>query len=111
MSKDLTEALHELTGIKDDPGRPQLPAPRPRGAAPHATGAALLPGGTGGNGSAPGATLTEKDVTLREYWPNGWRSSDGLFVLPAIKRLALFTDNEDTTIIHFAQPASIEDAP
>lgn len=79
-----------------------LPASRGRGSykAPPAT--------TGGGIASP---LTENVVSsggklmpVREYWPAGMTSSDGLFVLPSIKTLNL-TDAEGSPVqISLANP-------
>lgn len=41
-----------------------------------------------------------------EYWPDGWPSTDGLFVLPAPKR-KVFTDaNGDEAVFMFSDPGA-----
>lgn len=66
------------------------------------------PSGSGGGIAGP---LTEKTVTDgttttpdREYWPGGLASSDGLFVLPAIKTLNLIDANGAAVQIQLANP-------
>lgn len=49
--------------------------------------------------------LVETAATTREYWPQGLRSSDGLFVLPAIKTLNLVDANGAAVQIQLANPA------
>lgn len=58
---------------------------------------------TGGGIASP---LSETDYTVREYWPKGLLSSDGLFNIPALKTLKM-TDNDGAEVIlNFAQPVT-----
>lgn len=57
---------------------------------------------TGGGGIA--SPLTEPSFAAREYWESGWPSSDGLFILPAIKTLKLQDADEAEVIINLADP-------
>lgn len=45
-----------------------------------------------------------KQVPDREYWPAGMTSSDGLFILPAIKTLNLTDANGESVQIMLANP-------
>lgn len=66
------------------------------------------PASTGGGIAGPLAekrTLTDdKYVPDREYWPGGLTSSDGLFILPAIKTLKLIDANGDDVEVWLANP-------
>jgi hypothetical protein len=57
---------------------------------------------TGGGGIA--SPLTEQNYALREYWPNGEYSNDGLLTLPAAKKLVLTDADGAEVIINLAQP-------
>lgn len=63
---------------------------------------------TGGGIASP---LTEKTKVVdgkavpdKDYWPAGFTSSDGLFVLPAWKTWNLTDANGDDVVIEFADP-------
>lgn len=101
MSRDLTEALHALMQQRE---ANIMPAPQARGAAPQAKSAALLPGGGGaGNG---GGTYTENSFTAREWWPNKYTSTDGLFFLPAIKKVVMTDSAGKEVTFNFAEPTT-----
>lgn len=82
---------------------PELPA---KGALPVQVGVGEWVGGgaAAGGGGGIASPLTETDVSTREYWPDGLTSSDGLFVLPAIKTLNLTDANDDPVQISLANP-------
>ncbi|MNR63363.1 hypothetical protein D3C85_1856560 [compost metagenome] len=61
-------------------------------------------GGDPGGGAGIASPLTETDASAREYWPSGLRSSDGLFTLPAIKKMVLADANGSEVIIQLADP-------
>lgn len=79
----------------------------PKGALPVQIGVGEWRGG--GESSSPGggiaSPLTEASAVAREYWPAGLASSDGLFVLPAIKTLSLTDANGAAVIVELANPA------
>ncbi|MCY1459348.1 hypothetical protein D9M71_768160 [compost metagenome] len=68
----------------------------------------------GGGGASSGSiasplsekTVTEEGVTRpdREYWPEGLVSSDGLFVLPAIKTAHFVDANGSEVEVNYANP-------
>lgn len=60
------------------------------------------PAATGTGGIA--SPLTEPDYSAREWWPNGLLSSDGLFVLPAAKRIVMTDANGAEVIFDYAEP-------
>lgn len=107
--------VEERTGqrIRDDLSR-SLPPERPRKTlgAIQAKGALPVQVGVGewrGGGEASGtggiaSPLTETDAIAREYWPAGLRSSDGLFVLPALKTLRLSDANGAEVVVQLADP-------
>jgi len=103
MSRDLTDALARLS----ETGR-QKPTdqPQPRGAARRVVAAATpTPGTGGGGGSGEVESLTEFDVTQREYWTAGWRTTDGIFLLPAIKKIVTTNNDGGAVTLNFANPA------
>ncbi|MDH4566187.1 hypothetical protein E8E95_05800 [Pseudomonas sp. BN414] len=60
---------------------------------------------TGGGGIA--SPLTELVFADREYWETGFPSSDGLFILPAIKTLKLQDVDEAEVVINLADPGAV----
>ncbi len=106
--------------IRDDlnrsvmPERKQktLPPLPPKGALGVQVGVGEWRGGgeaSGGGGIASPLTektkvVNNKTVPDRDYWPQGLLSSDGLFVLPAIKTLNLTDANGAEVVIQLADP-------
>ena len=106
------EADRRGTAVVDDINRlVQQPAPR-RTLRPVATVGALAPATGRGNYTPPPAQtgggiaspLTEPDYAAREWWPAGLPSSDGLFILPALKKVALQDANNAEVVIEYAEP-------
>ena len=107
------EAERRGTAVVEDINRLQQPAPvrrtlrtiQPLGALPPARGVGTYkpppPAPTGGGIASP---LTEPDYAAREWWPSGLASSDGLFVLPALKKVVLQDANSAEVIIEYAGP-------
>lgn len=84
----------------------------PRGGLPAQVGVGKLPGtGNSQAGGGIASPLTEKTklvggqtVPDADYWPAGYTSSDGLFVLPA-RKTERFTDANDAEVVfEFANP-------
>lgn len=85
----------------------------PRGVIPAQRGRAdyaeARPGGSGsGSGSGVAWPLTEQNYAQREYHPQGEFTSDGLFYLPAIKKI-VFTDSAGAVgeVLLAAPPAPV----
>ncbi|MBW5416106.1 MULTISPECIES: hypothetical protein [unclassified Pseudomonas] len=57
-----------------------------------------------GEGTDEYGTIKKKNIPDREWYPNGYLSSDGLFVLPAIKTLNLTDANGAEVVIKLADP-------
>lgn len=57
---------------------------------------------TGGGMAGP---LTEPSFAAREYWPDGLVSPDGLFVLPALKKIVWRDANDVEQIFLPANPS------
>lgn len=109
MSTQQNRQIRELVdGLSQRPDRPMptLRPEEPRGGIPAARGyveRAYQPGsGSGPAGIA--SPLTEPDPELREYYPGGLRSSDGLFTLPAIKKLVLQDAQGGEVIVELGLP-------
>lgn len=64
--------------------------------------------GTGGGIASPLTEQTQivdgKAIPLREYWPQGYMTSDGLFVLPAQKTWNMTDANGNAVVFQFADP-------
>lgn len=56
---------------------------------------------TGGGIASP---LTEASYAAREWWGGGLPSSDGLFILPAAKRVVMTDANGAEVIFDYAEP-------
>jgi len=102
MAKDLTDALRQLT---EKPGYEPNVVPQPRGAARRVVVAAPPPGSSKGGSGGIASPVTEVDVSGREYWAAGWKTTDGLFVFPAIKKIVMADSNSETVEFRFANPA------
>ena len=104
MAKDLTEALRSLTESgagqtsrvdKALPSRPNPPA------IPARTGAA---GPVANPASGIASPLTETAFADREFYEGGWKTTDGLFTLPAIKKLKFLDANNAEVVLDFKSP-------
>lgn len=73
-----------------------LPAQRGRGT--------YTPPATGGGCIA--SPLNEADISAREYWPAGLPSSDGLFMMPAIRTLSLVDASGASVVVQLADPGA-----
>lgn len=89
--------------IKQRRQRSALPALEARGGVPAQTGT--------GNYTAPPAAsaglaspVTEPSFAAREYWPTGLVSSDGLFFLPAPKKIVMQDANGAEAVFEYAEP-------
>jgi len=80
---------------------PELPA---NGALPVAVGVGEWKASGAAAGGGIASPLTEADIASREYWPSGLKSSDGLFILAAIKTLNLTDANGAAVQIQMANP-------
>lgn len=60
--------------------------------------------GTGGGIAGP---LVEPDAKQRAWWPNGYATTDGLLVLPAIKTLKLQDANGEPVEIQLADVSAV----
>jgi hypothetical protein len=123
----LTESL--ITGLQElaEPERqpPKLSRSEPRGAIPAGRGYAesnYQPGSETSTGGGIASPLIEGEAPPpppesnpeqnmlaepnldRLYWPQGLKSSDGLFVLPAIKELVMRDANGEKVVILLADP-------
>lgn len=105
MAKDLTAALQALT----EEARGQttradktLPAVKVATAIPERSGASgPLAGAASGSIASP---LSEADFGNREFHEVGWKTTDGLVTLPAIKKMILTDANGAIVVFNFAAP-------
>jgi len=123
LIKDLAEAL------PDDRQPPTLTKEQARGGIPSRRGYSqsnYQPGSQGGTGgiaspliegeTAPAPPVGDPDAVMtgtpqldRTYWPEGLKSSDGLFILPAIKELVMRDANGDKVLFQLADPSAVEE--
>lgn len=101
--KDMTDALRRLMSEQSSP------APEPmatRGSAASSRSAAA-PGGSGAKSGSDGiaSPLTELDASLREYYSAAWKTTDGLFAFPALKKVVMTDANDASVVFIFAAPA------
>lgn len=103
MAKDLTEALRSLTEASGQTSRVDkaLPA-RPNPPAIPARSGSAGPVATPGAGIA--SPLTEGDFSNREFHASGWKSTDGLITLPAIKKVIMTDAVGSVVVFNFAAP-------
>lgn len=105
MAKDLTAALQAMTEQAQGQTSRQdktLPAVKVATEIPSRTGASG-PVTSAGSGSIA-SPLTEADFGSREFHSAGWKTTDGLLTLPAIKKMVLTDANGAEVIFNFAAP-------
>lgn len=103
MAKDLTAALHALTmeaqGLTSRVDK-TLAAAGAATAIPERSGSAGPQSGNTGIASP----LTETAFADREFFATAWKSSDGLFSLPAIKKIKMTDAAGREVIFNFKSP-------
>lgn len=101
--KDLTDALRRLMAEQSG----STPEPMASRGSAASSKAATAPGGSqaksGGGGVA--SPLTELDASLREYHAAGWKTTDGLFTFPALKKVVMSDANDASVVFIFAAPS------
>jgi hypothetical protein len=120
MGKDMVErrtgakTVEAINSVVRQPRQARsLPAVEPRGASPGAVGVGSYPENqrqTGGVASPLTEVTTGGSggpVADREYYAAGLVSSDGLLVLPAIKKQTFLDAAGAEVIFHFAQPGML----
>lgn len=100
--------VDEINSVVVQPkARKTLKAISPRGPLPAQTSpGADTPNparNTGGAGLA--SPLTEPSFAAREFWPTGLVSSDGLFFLPAEKKVVMQDAEGSPAVFEYANPA------
>ena len=60
--------------------------------------------GTGGGIASP---VTEPSFDARQWWDDGWKTSDGLFTIPMPKKLVMRDANNAEVVFEFANPAPV----
>lgn len=98
------EEVDDINAVVRQPRqRTALPAVAPRGGVPAQVGTGnYRPPSTGGAGLA--SPVTEPSFAAREYWPGGLLSSDGLFVIPAVKKIVMQDANGAPAVFEYAEP-------
>ena len=100
----------EINALVSQPRpRKQLKPITPRGALPAQTspGTTFPNPAAGGSGGGVASPLEETDVALRTYWANGYVSSDGLFTLPAPRKI-MMTDADGAAVeFNYADPVPL----
>jgi hypothetical protein len=105
MAKDLTDALRVLT--EQASGQTTrtdktLPAVKVATAIPERVGSSGPITAAGASGIA--SPLTEESAAAREYYTAGWVTSDGLFTLPAIKKVVMTDRLGNEVVFNYAEP-------
>ena len=112
MSTQQNRQIRELVdGLSQRPDRPMptLRPEEPRGGIPSRRGyveRAYQPGSGGGGSAGIASPITEPDFSAREYYSAGLRSSDGLFFLPAVKKIVMQDANGMPAVFEFAEPGN-----
>ena len=101
MSHDLTEALRALMEQSPEPKPDPM---KPRGNSGSAKSSAILDGGKKGGGIA--SPLTENSFVLRQYHTTNFKTTDGLFSFPAIKKIVMLDANGASVDLIFAEPGT-----
>ena len=83
--------------------RPTLPPVQSRGGLPAQVGVGSYGGNPSGGGKGGIASPLTEQADGREYYPDGLPSSDGLLVLPAIKKLSFLDSNGAEAVFDFAE--------
>jgi hypothetical protein len=92
--------------VRTQPARKTLRPVQPVGAIPAASSRADYKPPAASTGGGIASPVTEPDFSVREYWPSGLVSSDGLFVLPAIKKVVAADANGAEVIFEYASPVT-----
>ena len=104
MAADLTEALRSLTGKGSGQTSrvdKALPVRLNPPAIPARTGSA---GPVANPGAGIASPLTETAFADREFYATGWKTTDGLFTLPAIKKIKFRDANNEEVVFDFKSP-------
>lgn len=102
--KSVADDLNRLTTPQQQ--RRSLPSVPAVGAVPAGVGRGeyVPPAATTGGIASP---ITEPDFAVREFWPTGLVSSDGLFFLPAVKKIVAQDANAAEVIFEYAEPVPV----
>ncbi|MCO7558056.1 hypothetical protein [Metapseudomonas otitidis] len=63
------------------------------------------PAASGGGGIA--SPVTEVSFDARQWWDDGWKTSDGLFTIPMPKKITMRDANNAEVVFEFANPAPV----
>ncbi|PNG11865.1 hypothetical protein [Stutzerimonas stutzeri] len=100
--KAVVEDINRLT--RQPATRKPLSPIAPVGALPASRGRGVYKPPAASTGGGIASPLTEASYAGREWWPGGLPSSDGLFVLPAVKRIVMTDANGAEVIFDYAEP-------
>lgn len=104
--REVSTAVRSIAGRVQD-NQSQLGAMPVRGVAQAVTSAKQLASPGSGGGAGIASPLTETDVSKREYYAQGWITADGLFHLPALKKLVMQDANGAEVVILLEHPAPV----
>ena len=99
----VTDLNSMIGGTRSSTPLPSVPA---QGAKPAQRGRAVWDPTKAATGAGIASPLAEASAATREYWPGGLPSSDGLFVLPALKVLNLVDANGAAVQIQLVDPGA-----
>lgn len=111
--KRIQQSINQLVaqGDRRNAGLPPAPAAGPIRKARGMSSIEAPQESSGGGGGGIAGPLTESDASLRQYYETGYTSSDGLFFLPAVKRIVMEDADLQTVTFMYAAPASPEPEP
>ncbi|MDT4799734.1 hypothetical protein FQZ97_324040 [compost metagenome] len=105
IGRDLVNDLQSLSGPSRS--RRALSAVAPVGALASKRGRALWNPAASGVGGGIASPLSEPEFSARQYWASGLPSSDGLFMIPAIKTMNLVDASGAAVVIQLADPGAV----
>lgn len=110
--KRIQQSINQLVvqGDRRNAGLPPAPAAGPIRKARGMSSIEAPQESSGGGGGIAGP-LTESDASLRQYYETGYTSSDGLFFMPAVKRIVMEDADLQTVTFMYAAPVSPETGP
>ncbi|BBT17011.1 hypothetical protein WP8S17C03_30600 [Metapseudomonas otitidis] len=101
-----TDLMRTLRALAGPTARPGLTPLEPRGALKgQRVSVPYTPRTRTGGGIA--SPLTEPAFAAREWWDDGWKTSDGLFTIPMPKKLVMKDANGEEVILEFANPKPV----
>lgn len=65
------------------------------------------PAASGAGGGGIASPVTEVSFDARQWWDDGWKTSDGLFTIPMPKKITMRDANNGEVVFEFANPAPV----